>query len=197
MLRGLYGFLVRQSWLRKMVMTTPGIRQLAWRFIAGENLDAGLAVVRGLNARGIKGTLNYVGTHVREESEAIAAADAAIEALRRIRQDGLDSHLSLKLTQIGQDVDEDFCRAQLLRVLDAAREVGIFVRVDREEARYAESSLRLFEEVLQSHGPETVGLVVQSYLRNRGDEVERLLTAGASPAPGQGRLLGAGRGGFP
>ena len=54
-------------------MTTPAIRALAWRFVAGESLDAGLTTLRSLNARGIQGTLNYVGTHVRNKPEAIEA----------------------------------------------------------------------------------------------------------------------------
>ncbi|HEV3257591.1 MAG TPA: hypothetical protein VG013_11965, partial [Gemmataceae bacterium] len=92
MLRQLYAFLVRQPWLRQVVVTTPVIRKMAWRFIAGEDLDAGLAALRALNARGIKGTLNDVGTHVHSEAEAVAAADAAVVALRRIHQEGIESH---------------------------------------------------------------------------------------------------------
>ena len=128
-----YAFLARRSSLRKAVVTTPVIRDLAWRFIAGEDLNAGLAVVRALNARGIKGTINNVGTHVRQEADAVAAADAAVAALRRIHQEQLDSHLSLKLTQIGLDIDEEFCRTQLRRVLECAKEVENFVRIDMED----------------------------------------------------------------
>ena len=100
------------------------VREVAWRFVAGEDLAAGLDVIRALNARGIKGTLNHVGTHVRSEAEAIAAADEVIAALRGLDAAGLDSHVSLKLTQIGLDIRPDLCRAQLRRVLDCAREVG-------------------------------------------------------------------------
>src|SRR5947209_1335372 len=119
-------YLARHPLMRKLVITTPVVRDLAWRFIAGENIDAGLAAVRALNQRGIKGTLNFVGTHVRHEAEAALAADAAIEALRRIQKDGIDSHLSIKLTQIGLDISPDFCRTQLRRVLACAGELGNF-----------------------------------------------------------------------
>ena len=161
--------------MRKLALSTPVVRDVAWRFVAGEDLDAGLAVLRVLNARGIRGTLNYVGTHVRSEAEAIAAADAAIESLRRIHETGLESHVSLKLTQVGLDLDEDLCRAQLRRVLDVAAEVGNFVRIDMEESAYTEQTIRLFEEARDAYGSDRVGIAVQSYLRHRGEDLERLL----------------------
>src|SRR5207248_1253960 len=111
----------------------------------------GLAAVRALNARGIKGTLNHVGTHIRGEAEAVAAADVAVEALRRIHQHGLESHLSVKLTQIGLDVDDELCRSQLRRVLDCASQLGNFVRIDMEESAYTEGTVRLFEEVQRAY----------------------------------------------
>lgn len=179
MLRKMCGSLARHPWLRKAVVSTPGIRDLAWRFVAGENLDAGLSALRALNARGIKGTLNYVGTHVRRESDAIAATDAALEALRRIHQEKIDSHLSVKPTQIGLDVAEDCCRVQLRRILDQARDLGNFVRIDMEESPYIEVTLRLFEEMRDLYGVDTVGIVVQSYLRHRAGDLERLMAGGS------------------
>jgi proline dehydrogenase len=175
LLRKLSGFLASSSWLRKTAVTTPVIREMAWRFIAGEDLNAGLAVVRTLNARGIKGTLNHVGTHVRQEADAVAAADVAIAALHQIQQEQIDSHLSLKLTQIGLDIDEDFCKRQLRRVLDCAAQSDNFVRIDMEESDYTGRTLGIFEEMRQEYGTKHVGIVVQSYLRNVTGDLPRLL----------------------
>lgn len=179
MMRKLLSLIVGQAWLRKAAMSTPGIRDLAWRFVAGENLDAGITVLWALNARGIKGTLNYIGTHVKDEAEAVAAADAAIEALRRIHEERLDSNLSVKLTQIGLDIDETLCRSQLRRILEVARRLGNFVRIDMEESKYTESTLQIFEEMRDAFGADTVGIVLQSYLRNRGDDLERMIAGGS------------------
>jgi proline dehydrogenase len=179
MLRRFCAFVARQPLLRKVIVTTPVVRDLAWRFVAGEDLSAGLAAVRALNARGIKGTLNYVGTHVRDEAEASAAADEAVLALRRIADERVDTNLSLKLTQIGLDIDDDLCRAQLRRVLDCARSLGNFVRIDMEESPYVERTLRLFEEAKADHGADTVGIVIQSYLRQRAGDLEKLVATGA------------------
>lgn len=179
MVRQLFGSIVRHSHFRAFVMSTPVIRDLAWRFVAGENLDAGISVIRSLNARGIQGTLNYVGTHVHSRPEAIAAADSAIAALQRIHKERVESHLSLKLTQIGLDIDEDLCRDQLRRVLDCARALGSFVRIDMEESSYVERTLMIFEEAREEYGRNTVGIVIQSYLRGRGRDLERVIAGGS------------------
>ena len=165
--------------VRKVALSTPFVRDVAWRFVAGEDLAAGLDTVGALNARGIQATLSYVGTHVRDEAAAVAAADEVIAALRGIHAAGLDSHLSLKLTLVGLDVSAELCRAQLRRILDCARDVGIFVRIDMEESPYVEATIDLFEEMRDEYGAQRVGIVLQSYLRNRRDDLGRLVGAGS------------------
>ena len=169
----------RNGSVRRLAVSMPFVRDVAWRFVAGEDLPAGLDVVQALNAKGIKGTLNHVGTHVRSEAEAISAADEAIAALRGLHAAGLDSHISVKLTQIGLDIRLDFCRTQLRRVLDCAREVDTFVRIDMEESGYVESTVGLFDEMREEYGAEQVGIVLQSYLRHRPDDLGRLAAAGS------------------
>jgi proline dehydrogenase len=119
--------------VRKLAMSTPFLRDLAWRFVAGEDLSSGLEAVRRLNEKGVKGTLNHIGTHVRSERDVTSAANEAITALRGMRAAGLDADLSLKLTQIGLDIDPDLCRVNLHRLLDVASEMGGFVWIDMEE----------------------------------------------------------------
>lgn len=178
-LKRLYMRLLRQAWLRKVIVTAPVLREIAWRYVAGENIEAALATIRALNSRGIKATLHCIGTHVQSTAEAVAAADAAIESLRRIHLEGLDSNISIKLTKIGLDVSEERCRTELHRILRSAREAGNFVRIDMEESAYTERTLILFEEMQREYGPDTVGVVVQSYLRNRRGDLERLTARGA------------------
>lgn len=170
----------RQSWVRKLAMSTPVVRDVAWRFVGGDDLGSAAAAIRTLNARGIKGTLNFFGMHVHDRGEAITAAEEIIESLQRIHSEGLDSHASVKLTKIGLDIDEGLCRTQLARILDCAAEVGIFVRIDMEESAYVERTIHLFEEMLDRYGNETVGAVIQSYVRRHADDMERLIIRGAS-----------------
>lgn len=178
MIRRLLASLSRQSWVRKLAMSTPVLRGLAWSFVAGESLQEGLDAVSALNAKGIRATMNFIGTHVRSEPEAVRAADAAIECLQRIRASGLEAHLSLKLTQIGLDIDEQVCRRELGRVLACVRACGNFARIDMEESAYTEATLRIFEAVRAEH-PESVGIVLQSYLRRNRADLERMSGLGA------------------
>ena len=160
-------------------MSTPGFRDLAWRLVAGEDLEAGVTAVRALNSGGIGGTLNALGMHVVDEAEVRAGADQAIEALRTIRAEGLQSHVSVKLTAIGLEIDEALCREQLGRILDCARDTGGFVRIDMEESPYVEATMRLYVEMVDRFGDETVGIVIQSYLRHPPYDLGRLAACGA------------------
>jgi proline dehydrogenase len=179
MIQQLSEFAVKHPWLRKAAVSIPGIRSLAWRLVAGEDLDSGAAAVRALNARGILATLSQAGNHVRTERDAVAAADEAIAALRRIHADGLDANVSVKLTQLGLDVRDDLCVAQIRRVVECAVEVKSFVRIDAEESVYTDRTLQIFDELRAAYGRDTVGIVVQSYLKHRGEDLRRLVGAGA------------------
>src|SRR5687767_4535183 len=122
MLRQFFIYLSRQRWAYRAMLSNPLTRAMAWRFVAGEDLQTTLGVVRDLNARGIQVTLDHLGENVTSEAEAIHATDEAIAILRGIATAGVRSHLSVKPTQLGFDLGDDFCREQLCRILAVARE---------------------------------------------------------------------------
>jgi proline dehydrogenase len=165
--------------VRRLIVSAPFIRNVAWRFVAGEDLPSGLQVVRELNARGIDASLHYVGTHTLDAAQAIAATDVIIDSIRSIRAENLRSHVSVKLTRIGLDIDDRFCTTQLRRVLDAGREAEVFIRLDMEESRYVETTISTFEAMRDEYGPASVGLAIQSYLRHRGSNLQRLMASGS------------------
>jgi proline dehydrogenase len=173
------GAVARRPWVRRTVVSTPFVRDVAWRFVAGETLDDALVTARRLTAAGTKATLSFAGTHVHDAAEAIAAAEMASATLVALADAGLEPNVSVKPTQVGLDIDEAFCLARLDAIVQTGRRVGGFVRVDMEEARYVESTLRLFETLLARHGREHVGIVIQSYLRGREADLDRMLDAGA------------------
>lgn len=179
MLRQFFLYLSRQAWAYRLLLGNPLTRAMAWRFVAGEDIDMALAAVRALNARGIRATLDHLGENVTTEAEAVAAADAAIDALRRIKAACVESHLSVKLTQLGLDLGEDFCRAQVRRLLDCARELGNFVRIDMEGSAYTERTLDLFYDLRRDYDADTVGTVLQSYLRRTRADVEGAIATGS------------------
>jgi len=174
-----YTAAARSSWLRRAVVSTPLLRDIPCRFIGGDDLDAAAATVRGLNARRIQAALSFVGTHVRDKGCATAAADMAVESLHRIARDRLQAHISIKLTQIGLDIDEEVCRSHLRRVLNEAACLGTFVCIDMEESAYTDRTLRLFHQMRSTFGAQAVGIAIQSYLRHRRNDLKELIASGA------------------
>ncbi len=179
MLRQFFIYLSRQGWAYRAMLGNPITRAMAWRFVAGENLETAIGIVRDLNARGIQVTLDHLGENVSSEREAVRAADEAIEILRRIASAGVRSHLSVKPTQLGLDLGDDFCRKQLCRILAVARETGNFVRIDMEGSPYTQRTLDLYAALREEYDTDTVGAVIQSYLYRSQEDVEQLIAAGA------------------
>jgi len=160
-----YRYIVQQPRVRKMIISNRVIRDIAWKFVAGETLEAGLEAVRDLNSQGIQGLLNYVGQHVLDGDEAIARTESTIESIKRIAAEGLKAHISVKLTNVGLDAGENLCRHNLGRILACAGAAGVFVWIDMEEYRYLSQTLRLCEDMRSQYGVDSIGAVVQSYLR--------------------------------
>lgn len=179
MLRQFFIYLSRQGWAYRAMLGNPVTRAMAWRFVAGENLDTAIETVRDLNARGIQVTLDHLGENVTSEAEAVRGADEAIAILRRIASAGVRSHLSVKPTQLGFDQGDDFCRQQLCRILAVARETSNFVRIDMEGSPYTQRTLDLYAALREEYDTDTVGVVIQSYLYRSQEDIERLIAADA------------------
>ena len=160
--------------LLRRLASSYGMREngFARRFISGETLDAALATAARLRDRGFLSTLNYLGESVSSTAEAAAAADVYADMLRQARDAGLDSQISVKLTQLGLATDPVGCEDNLRRVLDAAGE-RCFVRVDMEQATWVDPTLDLVERAW-SGGHRNVGVVLQSYLYRTPDDLTRL-----------------------
>ena len=176
MLRGIFLALSRSRRLREAAIRHPLLRRAALRFVAGEHLPDAINAIRRLNSAGATATLDFLGEGVGTAARAEASGDAYVRIVDALRETGVDSNLSLKLTQLGLDVDPALCRRILRRILDRAGEM--FVRIDMESSHYTEPTLRLFEEVWAA-GYRNVGVVIQSYLRRSAEDVERLITRGA------------------
>jgi len=154
-------------------------KKLASRFVAGETADSAVAVLKALNVGGITATLDLLGESVRDAAAARGACDVYLETLDRIRQVRAESHVSLKLTQLGLDIDEAMCVANVRAVATRARQHGSFVRIDMEGSAYTERTLDLFKRLFQPEFADSIGVVLQSYLRRTEQDVTDLLALGA------------------
>ena len=179
MLRTILIYLSQANWARQIVTRWSFVRSAASRFIAGEELDDAISVIKTLNAKNINATLDHLGEHTSNPEKAIQATDDIISIIERIHQEGVRSGVSIKLTQIGLDVDEDMCKDNLDRILQTAKERSSFVRIDMEDSQWVEKTLKFFNRALEAFGPETIGIVIQSYLYRSEKDVSELLKHGA------------------
>lgn len=147
------------------------------RFIAGKSAEEAVEVVRGLNESKIKATLDLLGEECRSKEQAQAAVaeyDALFELLAR---EGVDCNVSLKLTQLGLNLDDALARENLERILDIAAKRDNFVRIDMEGSAYTQRTLDLFFDVFKER--KNVGVVIQAYLKRSEADIEKLISAGA------------------
>jgi len=176
MLRGTLLYLADQPAVRNFVLANGLSRRAARRFVAGEQLDEALEVVRALNQRGAAVSLDHLGENVCDAHEACAAAQDYLAILERIKQARLTASISIKLTALGLDIGTDLARQNLSQVLACAEEYGIFVRVDMEGSAYTERTIQLVLEMRQRF--TCVGTVLQAYLYRTRKDMETLIAAG-------------------
>jgi proline dehydrogenase len=145
-------------------------RGLVDRFVAGETLDQAIAICHDLAAQGMTITLDQLGENVHSQAEVDAATTTYAGMLRRLHAEGLPANVSVKLTMLGFDLGDEVARDAMVTILEAAREVGGFVRIDMEGSAYTERTMQVFYE-LHERFPEEVGIVIQSYLHRAEADV--------------------------
>lgn len=177
MLRDSLIHLSGSSAARALVTRTP-LRAMSRRFVPGETVESLVATIRAAQQAGFSATANYLGEAVHDEANARRAGDVYLRVLDIIGEDDLDANVSLKFTQLGQEIGERFLRENLGRVLDRAEAVGSFVRFDMEGSDYTERTLDAFERVW-SEGRRNIGVVLQAYLHRTIGDVARMNQLGA------------------
>lgn len=171
MLRGTLLYLSSHPGLRRWMETSSLARRLSSRFIAGNSLESALEVCRKIRAEGITATLDYLGENVRSLDEAAACRDMYLRMLRALRDAGLESNVSLKLTQFGLDLSPAACEQNVAMLVEEAAEMGGFVRIDMEASRYTQATLDIAMRLHERY--QSCGTVIQAYLlRSEGDVAE-------------------------
>ena len=160
--------------LQSFAVHNPLARRVARRFVAGEQLNEAVEVIRKLNARGITATFDQLGESVTEEHEAQAVAESYITLLDRIEQAGIRSNVSLMLSALGLDLDTEFCYRNVRAVVEKARDLNNFVRIDMEGSTHTQRTFDIFYR-LHDEFPPHVGIVVQAYLYRTWGDVDELI----------------------
>jgi len=155
------------------VISPPAI--LARRFVAGETAEEAIEAGRRLHARRIKATFDLLGEDVLDREAAPRSAEANKRLLRLIPPE-VERNVSIKLSMMGLDISEDFCLELTAGILDVARQVGGFVRIDMEGSKHTQRTLDAFHKLRRDY--DNVGIVLQAYLHRTEDDVREAVARG-------------------
>jgi proline dehydrogenase len=150
----------------------PVVRKVANRYIAGETRDEALDVAARLNGAGMRATLDVLGEHIHNVDQARRAVSEYLQLLEHIHLRKLDANISIKLTQLGLKLNAETCFQLTDRLVQRARELNNFVRIDMEDSSCTSETLRIYRALRQNHS--NVGVVIQAYLRRTGADVAAL-----------------------
>jgi proline dehydrogenase len=170
------------AWLRERAPRFRFVQRASQRFLPGENLDDALSAARRLAESGVTSLITHLGENVRERAEAAAVTSGYLGILDRISAAALPCEISVKLTQLGLDIDREFCFANLMQLVEASAAgdsaAHKSVWIDMEQSAYTEATLELHRRARQSR--PNVGICVQAYLRRTAKDVESLVAMGAA-----------------
>ena len=176
--RSLFLALSRSGSLQRLSAGLPPMRAMVRRFVAGETLQEAVAAVQALNDAGLLATLDHLGENVTTETEARDSGNEILDLVAAIEEEGLDSGVSVKLTQLGLDLGPWLATENLQRIVARAAKAGRFVRIDMESHEYVDATLDIFRGLWDRY--KNLGVVIQSYLYRSDDDVARLVEMGAS-----------------
>lgn len=150
------------------------VKSVAQRYIAGDALADAVRVTQQLMSKGACSTIDVLGEFVSTRQRAVSETASQGAVLDAIRDNGLDSYLSVKLTSLGLDIDREFAYSNLRMLVERARSYGLFVRMDMENTPYADVTLEFYRR-LRTEGFDNVGVVIQAYLHRSEADIRSLL----------------------
>ena len=168
-------YLSRQERLKEFATRFKLFKKLTTRFIAGENINEAIAAIRDLNVRGCSASFDHLNESVTSTAETEAEVREYLDVLARIDESGIDSNVSIKLTQFGLEIDPELTYQNARRVVEDAARRGNFVRIDMEGSNVTQATIDVFKRLRAEFGLNDVGIVLQSYLYRSMDDARELL----------------------
>ena len=163
----------RSAFLAAQLKRRAFVGRAVRRFMPGEELSAALDAAQRLAAAGLGTVLTQLGENLANRSDAEAVRDHYLGVLRELQPRGLPAHISVKLTQLGLDVDRDACERAVHELAASAAATGSFLWIDMEDSHYTDVTLEVFRRARASHAG--VGVCLQAYLRRTGSDLDALL----------------------
>ncbi len=168
-------FLSRQEGLKDFATRFRPFKRLTTRFVAGETVDEAVEAIRAINAAGASASFDHLNESVASVEETEAEVREYRQILARIDETGIDSNVSIKLTQFGLEIDPELAYRNARAVVAEAAERGNFVRVDMEQSSVTQVTIDIFKRLRAEFDLDTVGIVLQSYLRRTYADAEELV----------------------
>src|SRR6266404_7230016 len=168
-------YLSRQEGLKDFAARFSLFKKLTTRFIAGEDIDQAVAAIRDLNSHGCSASFDHLNESVGSSAETEAEVREYLDVLTRIDATGIDSNVSIKLTQFGLEIDPELAYRNARRIVADAAGRGNFVRVDMEGSNVTQATIDIFKRLRAEFGLNDVGIVLQSYLRRTYRDAEELV----------------------
>jgi proline dehydrogenase len=151
------------------------VRRTVGRFMPGETAEAGLEAAQRLAGDGLSSMFTVLGENVTDRAQATAAKDEYLRLLDRIEERGIDAEISVKLTQLGLDLDADATKGHMERLAERSAALERTVWIDMESTAYVGATIDLYETLLARL--PNIGLCLQAYLRRTWNDVQRLSAA--------------------
>src|SRR5256886_17170035 len=168
-------YLSRQEGLKNFAARFGLFKKLTTRFIAGETTDEAIAAIRDINAKGCSASFDHLNEGVQSVEGTEAEVREDLSVLAKIDETGIDSNVSIKLTQFGLEIDPELAYRNARRIVEEAVRRGNFVRVDMEGSNVTKVTLDIFKRLRSEFGLNDVGIVLQSYLYRTMDDAKDLL----------------------
>ena len=147
------------------------------RFVAGEEIPEAVEAIKQLNSKNISATFDHLGESISSEAETLEEVREYQRLIDSIESNSLDSNVSVKLTQLGLDIDNELCYRNTRAIVEAAHRKQNFVRIDMEDSARTEATFDIFKRLRAEF--ENVGIVVQAYLYRTEKDIEEMLKLGA------------------
>ncbi|HYE65037.1 MAG TPA: proline dehydrogenase family protein, partial [Pyrinomonadaceae bacterium] len=168
-------YLSRQEGLKDFATRFRPFKKLTARFVAGEDIEEAIRAIREINAKGCTASFDHLNESVTSAAETEEEVREYLQILRRIDETGINSNVSIKLTQFGLEIDPELAYRNAHTVVQDAARRGNFVRIDMEASNVTQITLDIFKRLRAEFGLNDVGIVLQSYLRRTYDDAVDLL----------------------
>ena len=168
-------YLSQREGLKDFAARFTPFKKLTTRFVAGEDIEEAIAAIRQINGRSCSASFDHLNESVADEREAAAETREYLTVLARIEETGINSNVSIKLSQFGLQIDPELAYRNARTIVADAASRGNFVRVDMEGSEVTQPTIDIFKRLRAEFGLNDVGIVLQSYLRSTMDDARELL----------------------